>query len=82
MDQHITNTTFKFKRKIETLVDLAITKEDLAVAYTKILKEALPKIITDVMTGKFGTKNRAELISRLEGLYLELSDNKPKQKKS
>ena len=49
MDQHINQTTSKFKRKIETLVDLAITKEDLAIAYTKILKEAF-QIVNNSVT--------------------------------
>jgi hypothetical protein len=39
---------------------------------SKEAKEKLIALNNDVMTGKFGTKNRAELISRLQGLYLDL----------
>ena len=35
--------------------------------------DKLEKLIADVFTGRFGTKNRSELISRLEGVYLEES---------
>jgi hypothetical protein len=38
----------------------------------KLVRLLLSKLITDVMTGKFGTKNRSELISRLQGIFLKL----------
>jgi len=38
----------------------------------KQLKQKIADLLADVMTGKFGTKNRSELISRLEDMYLDL----------
>ena len=38
---------------------------------TKEVTEELEKLIADVTVGRFGTKNRSELISRLQGVYLD-----------
>lgn len=44
--------------------------------HPKITKKQMERmvagLIADVMTSKFGTKNRSELIQRLQALYLEL----------
>lgn len=42
------------------------------------MKQLLEKLIADTMTGKFGTKHRSELITRLQAIYLELTENKLK----
>jgi len=39
------------------------------------MKQTLAKIIVDAMLGKFGHIN-SELVSRLEGLYLEIPEEK------
>ena len=39
------------------------------------MKDKLTQLIVDTMNGRFGTKNRSELISRLQGIYLEKSIN-------
>jgi len=35
----------------------------------KQLKQKIADLLADVMTGKFGTKNRSELIIRLEEIH-------------
>ena len=35
------------------------------------MKDKLTQLIADTMIGRFGTKNRSELINRLQAIYLE-----------
>jgi len=42
------------------------------------LKNQVVKILANVMICKYGTKNRSELISSLEQLYLDIDGKKPR----
>lgn len=42
---------------------------DISEKYVQIAKAETARLITDALEGKFGTKNRSQLISKLQAIY-------------
>jgi hypothetical protein len=57
----------KNKKVTIPVIDIQKVFDDL-----ENMKLKLDSLISDTYTGKFGTKNRVELISRLQSIYLQL----------
>jgi len=52
--------------------NMAVDKLNESVKNLEIIKKKLADLMADLYTGRFGTKNRVELISRLQSIYLQL----------